>query len=237
MEKKALESKAKKPRVNYPKNPLHGMTFFTNEFLYIYNKDGTKRKWEKHEYKKLDPLRMRTLLGMKVDIPNITIPIKNEYKRYPPPPDDSIVELIEKYWERFNMQKYAYGISAPQLGLPYHICYINNPKVGKYIIINGKLTKEEDIFTYLHEVNLTYPERLHHTLRFKSIRVKHSTGTDNFYGTPAVVVQHLLDHCNQVPWHTRFTNQVIAGKTIGRNDPCPCGSKKKFKRCCGSVLK
>ncbi|MDD4924010.1 MAG: preprotein translocase subunit SecA [Dehalococcoidales bacterium] len=25
----------------------------------------------------------------------------------------------------------------------------------------------------------------------------------------------------------------IAGKTIGRNDPCPCGSGKKFKKCCG----
>jgi len=22
---------------------------------------------------------------------------------------------------------------------------------------------------------------------------------------------------------------------IGRNDPCPCGSGKKFKRCCGAV--
>ncbi|MGH7856174.1 MAG: SEC-C metal-binding domain-containing protein [Candidatus Binatia bacterium] len=21
---------------------------------------------------------------------------------------------------------------------------------------------------------------------------------------------------------------------IGRNDPCPCGSGKKFKRCCGA---
>ena len=24
-----------------------------------------------------------------------------------------------------------------------------------------------------------------------------------------------------------------AGKKIGRNSPCPCGSNKKFKRCCG----
>lgn len=23
------------------------------------------------------------------------------------------------------------------------------------------------------------------------------------------------------------------GKEIGRNDPCPCGSGKKFKKCCG----
>jgi len=23
-------------------------------------------------------------------------------------------------------------------------------------------------------------------------------------------------------------------KEIGRNDPCPCGSGKKFKKCCGA---
>jgi len=26
----------------------------------------------------------------------------------------------------------------------------------------------------------------------------------------------------------------IAEKAPGRNDPCPCGSGKKFKKCCGS---
>ena len=26
---------------------------------------------------------------------------------------------------------------------------------------------------------------------------------------------------------------VIVGKKIGRNDPCPCGSGKKYKNCCG----
>jgi uncharacterized protein YecA (UPF0149 family) len=23
------------------------------------------------------------------------------------------------------------------------------------------------------------------------------------------------------------------GEKVGRNDPCPCGSGKKYKRCCG----
>ncbi|WP_295026772.1 SEC-C metal-binding domain-containing protein, partial [Ruminococcus sp.] len=23
------------------------------------------------------------------------------------------------------------------------------------------------------------------------------------------------------------------GKKVGRNDPCPCGSGKKYKKCCG----
>ena len=27
--------------------------------------------------------------------------------------------------------------------------------------------------------------------------------------------------------------QVIKGETPGRNDPCPCGNGKKFKKCCG----
>ena len=26
---------------------------------------------------------------------------------------------------------------------------------------------------------------------------------------------------------------VREGKKIGRNDPCPCGSGKKYKHCCG----
>ena len=26
---------------------------------------------------------------------------------------------------------------------------------------------------------------------------------------------------------------VVAGKKVGRNDPCPCGSGKKYKHCCG----
>lgn len=25
----------------------------------------------------------------------------------------------------------------------------------------------------------------------------------------------------------------IAEKVVGRNEPCPCGSDKKFKKCCG----
>ena len=29
--------------------------------------------------------------------------------------------------------------------------------------------------------------------------------------------------------------QVVRGKKVGRNAPCPCGSGKKYKRCCGAV--
>lgn len=29
---------------------------------------------------------------------------------------------------------------------------------------------------------------------------------------------------------------VVKGKKVGRNDPCPCGSGKKYKKCCGKDL-
>jgi len=32
----------------------------------------------------------------------------------------------------------------------------------------------------------------------------------------------------------RAANVYIAEKTVGRNDPCPCGSGKKYKKCCGA---
>jgi uncharacterized protein len=28
--------------------------------------------------------------------------------------------------------------------------------------------------------------------------------------------------------------QLLRSTKVGRNDPCPCGSGKKFKKCCGS---
>lgn len=31
----------------------------------------------------------------------------------------------------------------------------------------------------------------------------------------------------------RLSGTVIKGEKIGRNDPCPCGSGKKYKKCCG----
>ncbi len=33
---------------------------------------------------------------------------------------------------------------------------------------------------------------------------------------------------------TGTVQQVVRGEKVGRNDPCPCGSGKKYKKCCGA---
>ncbi|MEJ7608378.1 MAG: SEC-C metal-binding domain-containing protein [Bryobacteraceae bacterium] len=34
---------------------------------------------------------------------------------------------------------------------------------------------------------------------------------------------------------TTEAQPVVKGARVGRNDPCPCGSGKKYKKCCGTA--
>jgi len=42
--------------------------------------------------------------------------------------------------------------------------------------------------------------------------------------------REILSHLS--PMHINPTPAQTERKKVGRNDPCPCGSGKKFKRCC-----
>lgn len=37
------------------------------------------------------------------------------------------------------------------------------------------------------------------------------------------------------PSDTPVRKPVVKTQKVGRNDPCPCGSGKKYKKCCGAV--
>jgi preprotein translocase subunit SecA len=34
-------------------------------------------------------------------------------------------------------------------------------------------------------------------------------------------------------YESDVTEPIVAGTHVGRNDPCPCGSGRKYKKCCG----
>lgn len=41
-------------------------------------------------------------------------------------------------------------------------------------------------------------------------------------------------HCNHGHHHHEALRPLTrTAPKVGRNDPCPCGSEKKFKKCCG----
>jgi peptide deformylase len=53
-----------------------------------------------------------------------------------------------------------------------------------------------------------------------------------FIGTEAVVMQHEIDHHDGRLFVDRANIPFKAEKKIGPNEPCPCRSGKKFKKCC-----
>jgi uncharacterized protein YecA (UPF0149 family) len=40
-------------------------------------------------------------------------------------------------------------------------------------------------------------------------------------------------NCNHDHHHDPLKPIIKSAPKVGRNDPCPCGSQKKFKKCCG----
>jgi len=63
-------------------------------------------------------------------------------------------------------------------------------------------------------------------------RVKYDTVKKMFAVQPA---KEEITHNEPVMFMNRGDERPLEqkGKKIGRNDPCPCGSGKKYKRCCG----
>jgi uncharacterized protein YecA (UPF0149 family) len=49
----------------------------------------------------------------------------------------------------------------------------------------------------------------------------------------AICVQHEIDHLNGMTIHDRkIVTTIRVEKKPGRNEPCPCQSGKKYKKCC-----
>ena len=63
---------------------------------------------------------------------------------------------------------------------------------------------------------------------------KHDAENDELRLLETICVQHEIDHLNGLTIFDREDKPqpIISKKAVGRNEPCPCGSGKKFKKCC-----
>jgi uncharacterized protein YecA (UPF0149 family) len=48
----------------------------------------------------------------------------------------------------------------------------------------------------------------------------------------AAMLQETVDKLDQATYTIEWLKASRDGTTVGRNKPCPCGSGKKYKRCC-----
>lgn len=131
------------------------------------------------------------------------------------------------------------GLAAIQIGYPLRAALLRltgddgiTRDVG---LINPRVVAQSSQTVRWEEGCLSFPGRFVNVYRPLAVVVEDDIhGRQRFNGFEAAVVMHELDHMDGF---TMFDRQVKTirrqGPNVGRNDPCPCGSGKKYKKCCG----
>ena len=138
------------------------------------------------------------------------------------------------------------GLALPQCGINKRICIVRDEEnKGTWIAaINARITGVEEPVRDEKELCLSHPGKIVLAERYHKVRVQYWDAESNEEviiepeGFQAQIWQHEIAHLDgeeevlvEDPNGIRFTYKRDEPK-IGRNDPCPCGSGKKYKRCC-----
>jgi peptide deformylase len=122
------------------------------------------------------------------------------------------------------------GLAAPQIGVNKRIAIVTNG-AESLCLANPRIIETRGLLVHRGEACLSVPEKSFNTYRFKEIKVIDDLHPGGFVATGlvAIIIQHEIDHLDGV----LIMDRMAHSEKIGRNDPCPCGSKVKFKKCHG----
>jgi len=162
------------------------------------------------------------------------------------PSTEATKEEATKIWKDLKQvlanHKDGVGLSAVQLNPSvYKRVAMIKTIFNEYHLLNPRIVKMDDQFLFLGEGCLSLPGVRKNTVRYKHIVVEDDNLGKVCFDShidPLVVVvaiQHEIDHLNGILFTERVQKApIIESKTkkVGRNDPCPCGSGKKYKKCC-----
>ena len=167
------------------------------------------------------------------------------------------MEIATELFQILNKRGDGIGLAANQVGIDAQVAVVNVRE--PLVLINPKiLSKEVEIPFY--EGCLSYPGKGINTKRYRDVIISTEQSESDWYFSGAqvpkdgkgswekeqsnnedaqlrvlesVCVQHEIDHLNGVVCMDRKVNTtIVKDKKIGRNEPCPCGSGKKYKKCC-----
>jgi len=133
------------------------------------------------------------------------------------------------------------GLASNQLGLDIRFFMVKFENNDVVAFCNPTIIKKIGSPTKLVEGCLSWPTKDIVANRWNEIDLEYETIegekiVQNFHGFTAQVIQHEMDHINGIEEEIYPKGEGamhISNPKVGRNDPCPCGSGKKFKKCCG----
>ncbi|MHA1437902.1 MAG: peptide deformylase [Promethearchaeota archaeon] len=127
------------------------------------------------------------------------------------------------------------GLSAVQVGELKRVFIMRTKDKEVITVYNPKILEKRNYFVFAGEACLSIPGQVASTERYNEIvaewydekkQYKKATLT----GMEAIIFQHEYDHLDGI----LFTERKYSKQNkVGRNEPCPCGSGKKYKKCCG----
>lgn len=147
----------------------------------------------------------------------------------------NIVPLIK--YALYKGWVFGYGLAAVQVGIPLAMAWYwlptdkdmqdRNLGVG-HLLINPQILEMSEPIIKPGEGCLSIPHQTFTTKRYNQITLINNGQTFAAEGIEAQIIQHEVDHMRGI----LVIDRVYKAGTVGRNDPCPCGSGKKYKKCC-----
>ncbi len=161
------------------------------------------------------------------------------YKNWTELMDSQTNETFEAFWEEYSSTEkriYEYILENHKENLKGTFAELAekfdaNPTIfmGFMDGINSSLTKEIDLEKVTEATELEFSVDLE-KLFFNMLKAE----AEYLYGLPQW--NAILSEEKQLEILKDFKRSKIVHKEKepGRNDPCPCGSGKKYKKCCGN---
>lgn len=124
------------------------------------------------------------------------------------------------------------GLAAPQIGIAKSIAIVRLGDRHSVNLVNCRIENTYDEFLFEGEGCLSFPDLREDTKRFNEVHIVDNLVYPHSFtatGLLAVCCQHELDHLNGILLPDKHIVPIEKQKP---NEPCLCGSKKKFKKCC-----
>ena len=168
------------------------------------------------------------------------------------------MEIAKELFDILNKRQDGIGLAANQVGIDAQVAVVNVRE--PLVLINPQYEQLGNEIQY-YEGCLSFQGKGVNTKRYDSVVIKTEQDESSWYfsGAPnptdgqsgwekrernkndaelrlleTICIQHEIDHLRGLTIMDRqIINTIKTQNKIGRNDPCHCGSGKKYKKCCG----
>lgn len=152
--------------------------------------------------------------------------------------EDADKGQIQKFWaDYFEIEKDIYSslLKHPEEEIKGSVAELADKYEQKLLTMVGFLDGINDSLKEPNSIE-TMDEDTQVSLAFEKEKLYKNmvaAGADWLYELPEWDAIFDKDRQKELYKEQKQSTTIVKDKKIGRNDPCPCGSGKKYKKCCG----